>query len=44
MAAIQINNVEKSYRALKALNGVSLSIEEGEFFGLLGPTVRAKPR
>ena len=42
MAAIQINNVEKSYRTLKALNGVSLSIEEGEFFGLLGPNGAGK--
>ena len=42
MAAIQINNVEKSYRSLKALNGVSLAIEEGEFFGLLGPNGAGK--
>lgn len=42
MAAIQVNNVEKSYKALKALRGVSLSIEEGEFFGLLGPNGAGK--
>lgn len=42
MAAIQINGVEKSYRSLKALNGISLSIEEGEFFGLLGPNGAGK--
>lgn len=42
MAAIQINNVEKSYRALKAVNGISLSIQEGEFFGLLGPNGAGK--
>lgn len=42
MAAIQINNVEKSYRSLKALNGVSLTIEEGEFYGLLGPNGAGK--
>jgi ABC-2 type transport system ATP-binding protein len=42
MTAIQITNVEKSYKALKALGGVSLSIEEGEFFGLLGPNGAGK--
>lgn len=42
MAAIQITNVEKSYQALKALGGVSLTIEEGEFFGLLGPNGAGK--
>ncbi|MEO8408062.1 MAG: ABC transporter ATP-binding protein, partial [Oxalobacteraceae bacterium] len=36
MAAIQITQVEKRYKSLQALGGVSLSIEEGEFFGLLG--------
>jgi ABC-2 type transport system ATP-binding protein len=42
MTAIQINNVEKSYKALKALGGVSLKIEQGEFFGLLGPNGAGK--
>ena len=42
MTAIQINNVEKSYKSLKALGGVSLSIEQGEFFGLLGPNGAGK--
>jgi ABC-2 type transport system ATP-binding protein len=42
MTAIQINSVEKSYKSLKALGGVSLSIEEGEFFGLLGPNGAGK--
>jgi len=42
MAAIQVNHVEKSYKDLKALKGVSLSIEEGEFFGLLGPNGAGK--
>ena len=41
-AAIQITNVEKSYKSLKALGGVSLTIEEGEFFGLLGPNGAGK--
>ena len=42
MTAIQINSVEKSYKSLKALGGVSLNIEEGEFFGLLGPNGAGK--
>ena len=42
MTAIQIDRVEKSYKGFKALKGVSLSIEEGEFFGLLGPNGAGK--
>ena len=42
MAAIQITDVEKNYKSLRALGGVSLAIEEGEFFGLLGPNGAGK--
>ena len=42
MAAIQINQVTKRYGSLQALAGVSLSIEEGEFFALLGPNGAGK--
>ncbi|MET3108791.1 ABC-2 type transport system ATP-binding protein [Oxalobacteraceae bacterium GrIS 2.11] len=42
MAAIQITDIKKSYGTLKALDGVSLSIEPGEFFGLLGPNGAGK--
>lgn len=42
MAAIQITNIEKRYQSLQALGGVSLTIEEGEFFGLLGPNGAGK--
>ncbi|SFA95555.1 ABC-2 type transport system ATP-binding protein [Collimonas sp. OK607] len=42
MAAIQITNVKKRYQSLQALGGVSLTIEEGEFFGLLGPNGAGK--
>ena len=42
MTAIQINSVEKSYKGFKALKGVSLNIEQGEFFGLLGPNGAGK--
>ena len=42
MAALQIVNVEKRYKSLQALGGVTLSIEQGEFFGLLGPNGAGK--
>ena len=34
---IEINNISKSYKSTKALNNVSLSIEKGMLFGLIGP-------
>ena len=40
--AIAFNNVKKNYGQLKAVNGITLSIEEGEFFGLLGPNGAGK--
>ncbi len=42
MSAIEIRNVCKSYGNLKALQDVSFSIKEGEFFGLLGPNGAGK--
>ncbi len=42
MSAIEIRNVKKRYKELQALKGVSLSVEEGEFFGLLGPNGAGK--
>lgn len=42
MTAIQVTDVKKNYHALQALGGVSLTIEEGEFFGLLGPNGAGK--
>ncbi len=42
MTAIQIDNVKKCYGSLQALDGVSLKIGEGEFFGLLGPNGAGK--
>jgi len=42
MAALHITDIKKRYQALQALGGVSLAIEEGEFFGLLGPNGAGK--
>lgn len=36
-AAIQFDGVTKSYGAVRALEGVSLTIARGEMFGLIGP-------
>ncbi|MFZ9493507.1 MAG: ABC transporter ATP-binding protein [Burkholderiaceae bacterium] len=46
MSAVIFDRVEKTYHgprgSLKALDGVSFSIEPGEFFGLLGPNGAGK--
>ncbi len=33
---IEVNNLVKKYKGVVAVDGVSLAIEEGEIFGLLG--------
>ncbi|MGB4811205.1 MAG: ABC transporter ATP-binding protein [Methylophilaceae bacterium] len=40
--AIQISRIHKHYGALNALNGIDLTIPQGEFFGLLGPNGAGK--
>ena len=40
--AVSIQQVVKCFGALRALDGVSLEIAEGEFFGLLGPNGAGK--
>jgi ABC-2 type transport system ATP-binding protein len=40
--AVSIQNVVKNFGSLRALDGVSLEIAEGEFFGLLGPNGAGK--
>ena len=40
--AIEVVEVTKRYGALQALGGVSLTVEQGEFFGLLGPNGAGK--
>lgn len=42
MAAIEIDNLVKKYGELTALDGISLDIPEGDFFGLLGPNGAGK--
>ena len=40
--AIQIDNVHKHFGGLHALNGIDLTIGQGEFFALLGPNGAGK--
>jgi ABC-2 type transport system ATP-binding protein len=41
-AAVVIEDVHKSYGAVRAVDGVSLRVEQGEFFGILGPNGAGK--
>lgn len=41
-AAVSVTQVAKAFGSLRALDGVSLEIAEGEFFGLLGPNGAGK--
>lgn len=40
--AIDVDDVRKSYGDLKAVDGVSFTVAEGEFFGILGPNGAGK--
>lgn len=43
MNALTLNNLQKTYKnGLTALEGISLDVTEGEFFGLLGPNGAGK--
>lgn len=42
MYAIEINNITKKYDTIVAVNNISISIEQGELFGILGPNGAGK--
>ena len=39
---IEVNNLEKKYGDINAVNGVSFNVEQGEVFGILGPNGAGK--
>ncbi len=39
---LEVKNLKKSYGDIKALNGISFLVEEGQVFGLLGPNGAGK--
>jgi ABC-2 type transport system ATP-binding protein len=41
-AAVVVEDIHKAYGDLKAVDGISLSVAEGEFFGILGPNGAGK--
>ncbi|MDI5961759.1 ABC transporter ATP-binding protein [Streptomyces sp. SL13] len=41
-AAVLIEDVHKAYGQVRAVDGVSLRVEQGEFFGILGPNGAGK--
>ncbi|KTG08951.1 ABC transporter ATP-binding protein [Haloprofundus marisrubri] len=41
-AAIEVRDLRKRYEGVQALDGVSLTVPEGSFFGLLGPNGAGK--
>jgi ABC-2 type transport system ATP-binding protein len=42
VAAVEVRDVHKRFGAVRALDGVSLDVAEGEFFALLGPNGAGK--
>ena len=43
MASVTLNNVSKSFGAVSVLSGINLTIEDGEFAVLVGPSGCGKP-
>ncbi len=42
MPVVELNNISKTFGAVKAVDDVSFTLEKGEFFGLLGPNGAGK--
>lgn len=41
--AIVLNELTKHYGKHRGINNLSFSVNQGEFFGFIGPTVRVSP-
>ena len=41
--AVEFNNVSRLYGDVRAVDGVTIAIRDGEFFSMLGPRAPAKP-
>src|SRR4051812_39353652 len=42
MTAIRVENLRKTYGGVRAVDGVSFTVERGEVFGMLGPNGAGK--
>jgi len=42
MPAVEVHKLVKDYGKIRAVNGISFSVEEGEIFGLIGPNGAGK--
>lgn len=42
MALLEVNNLKKHFKGIKAVDGISFNVEKGEVFGLLGPNGAGK--
>jgi ABC-2 type transport system ATP-binding protein len=42
LPAIEVENLERSFNGLQALNGISFAVQPGEIFGFLGPNGAGK--
>ena len=42
MKAIEVNNLTRDYNGLRAVDGITFSVEQGEIFGYLGPNGAGK--
>lgn len=42
--AIVVKGLRKSYKSVKAVDGISFHVHTGEIFGMVGPNGREKPQ